>query len=326
MPHTQEASILEKKSEQNSFSVELLWPFFPPFVEDGGWVGGRKTSACARKSLLSQMSSCESKLFITEKLLLKKFSKHKYLRARKCCIWRMPKEEAKDVRMWRSSSVAIYPREKKVETFLVSNLCHIEGFCVTTVQETVRGKMRQHSHHNFYFQEFSAPSSSPSSVPLQWFWHWNKSRRKLRSGSTLKTLAHTRVRSVVRRALHKYWKKIWNNKNIRCLILISSYFSLRKAGEAGGQRGRERRGKRLEVWVEFFQFFLSVSGSFFASAYIFLFANIKTQGGRWGGVGVGREWEDISTFSVRNMNTQWQTYHRGSGGEGKKEKKKFIKT
>jgi hypothetical protein len=38
----------------------------------------RQASACARKSLLSQMSSCERvKLFITEKLLLKKFSKHK---------------------------------------------------------------------------------------------------------------------------------------------------------------------------------------------------------------------------------------------------------
>ena len=34
------------------------------------------------------------------------------------------------------------PSWKKIETFLVSNLCHIEGFCVTTVRLVMLRKER----------------------------------------------------------------------------------------------------------------------------------------------------------------------------------------
>lgn len=117
--------------------------------------------------------------------------------------------------------------------------------------------------------------------------------------ATLKhSLTHT-LASAFHRALLKYWKKIWNNKNIRCLILISSYFSLRS------ESGEGRRWAKTDG-VEFFHFF-------FASAYIFLLPHTKAGVGRWSGI------FQLSLFVTHNGK-----HITSMRGERKKEK--FIKT
>lgn len=147
------------------------------------------------------------------------------------------KDGREDVRMW-VFGVQWGPSCRKMETFLVSNLCHIEGFCVTA-ERLEEEKDETHSHHNSTSRvlgcvpgerkssSFSSFSDNDSDTEID-----GKANFPVCDPQT-NTRTHT---SAVHRALHKYWKKIWNNKNIRCLILISSYFSLRRATGGSEQR------------------------------------------------------------------------------------------
>lgn len=206
MPHTQETSILkehrEEKNRRNSFPFQLSC-----FRLRGSW-SNSVNDMCNQETmfrfklallhlqlpygfiiqLMTKIPNWPQKNFIQnderkkvfiknieEKLLLKKFSglggaawSLPKIFMMGSCVWRMARDGKKDVRMWVFPLSASEDKLEENGNFLVSNLCHIEGFCVTT-ERLERKKERWDNIHIIIFESSLSPRETKFSSFLPFF-------------------------------------------------------------------------------------------------------------------------------------------------------------